>query len=113
MFYWMLRKILKRGFRSKRGAIGIGQMENLARSDTAAWVLAQERARLEFLAVKEEHEKEQSWHSFQRVMERLFQLHSTNAVVQSLINEHMIEQFIHKPAGEAAQVETSPARRCA
>jgi len=113
MFYWVLRRILKRGFRSNRGAIGIGQMENLARSDTAAWILAQEKARLAFLASKEEHQKEQSWHSFQRVMERLFQLHSTNAVVQSLINEHMIEHLIHKPKVESVPEETPPARRCA
>jgi hypothetical protein len=113
MFYWLLERILRRGFKSRRGIIGLGQMDNLARSGTAAWSLAQERARLDYLAAKEEYEKLRTWRSFERLMERLLQLHSTNALVQSLLNEHALEQLQMKAQKDAEPQEPPAARRCA
>jgi hypothetical protein len=113
MIYWLLERVLHRGFKSRRCILGLGQMENLARSGMAAWSMAQEKARLDFLAAKEEYDHLRSWRSFQRLMERLLQLQCTNALVQSLLNEHFLEQLHHKEQQAAATSETPTARRCA
>src|SRR5438128_803152 len=94
MIYWLLQHVLRRGFKSRRGNVRMGEVEDLARSGTAAWALAQERARLQYLAAKENYEKHRSWRDFEQMMERLLQLHSTNALVQALINEHLLAQMI-------------------
>jgi hypothetical protein len=90
MFYWLLQRVLYRGFRSRRGIVGMNNLDAMAGADTGAWAIAQEKARLDYLAAKEEYERLRSWRSFQRVMERLLQLHSTNAIVQALINERLL-----------------------
>jgi hypothetical protein len=90
MFYWLLQRVLHRGFRSRRGNIVLRNLDALAGNDAGAWAIAQESARLDYLAAKEEYERLHSWRSFQRAMERLLQLHSTNAVIQSLINERLL-----------------------
>src|SRR5262249_61726542 len=94
MLFWLLELVWRRGYRSRRGVIPLGQVEDLARSGTAAWALAQEKARLEYLAAKERYEKQRSWRNFQHMMERLLQLQSTNAIIQSLIHEHLLAQMI-------------------
>ena len=106
MIYWLLECVLRRGFKSRKGIIGMGEVEDLAHSGTAAWALAQEKARLDYLAAKERYQASRSWRSFERMMERLLQLHSTNAIVQSLINEHLLTQLAansgNRPVREAA-----------
>src|SRR5437667_57306 len=92
MIYWLLERVLRRGFKSRKGIIGMGQVE-MAGSGTTAWALAQEKARLDYLAAKERYQASRSWRSFERMMERLLQLHSTNAIIQSLINEHLLTQL--------------------
>jgi hypothetical protein len=109
----MLERLLRRGFRSRRGLYSLGGMENLARSGAAAWVIAQEKARLEYLAAKEDYEKRRTWRSFQRVLERLLQLHSTNALVQSLIQEQFLEQLVHRAKIAPDSPESPAPRRCA
>ena len=93
MIYWLLERVLRRGYRSRRGVIRMGHVEDLAGSGTAAWFLAQEKARLEYLAAKEQYERQRSWRSFQHLMERLLQLQSTNAIIQSLMQERLLEQM--------------------
>jgi len=106
MIYWLLGRALRRGFKSCKAVVGIGEVEDLARSGTAAWALAQEKARLDYLAAKEKYQASRSWRAFEVMLERLLQLHSTNAIIQSLINEHLLVQLAansgDKPAKEAA-----------
>jgi|GEM_PF-3150205 len=107
MIYWFLKYILRRGFRSKRGIIRLGQLENPARSGTGALVLAQEKVRLEYLSAKENFDRSKSWPDFERAMISLLQLTSTNAVIQSLINEHLLE-LLHANSHKSA--ESPPAQ---
>jgi hypothetical protein len=79
-------------------------LDNLARSGTAAWLLAQERARLDFLAAKEAYCEQGTWLTFVRMLRQLLQLNSTNAVIHALLNEHTIEQLL------AAQAKGCPGR---
>lgn len=94
MLLWILRLLFRRGFNSPRGLTVLGDLESLARSGTAAWLLAQERARLEFLAAKEAFCTTGSWGALGRLLERLIQLVSVNAVVGSLLNEHAAERLL-------------------
>jgi hypothetical protein len=93
MIYWLFKRVFRRGFKSRRGILGMGHIEDLARSGTAAWAMAQEKARLDYLSAKERYERRPSWRAFQQTVECLLQLHSTNAIVQSLINEHVLTQL--------------------
>jgi hypothetical protein len=113
VIYWLLERILRRGFRSRRGILPLGELDTLARSNTASLVLAQEKARLEFLAAKEDYEKFRSWRAFERLLERLLQLYSTNAVIQALINEHTLEQLVAKSSDTRDEHQEPLARRCA
>lgn len=113
MFYWLLERVLRRGFKSRRGIYRLEEMDQLARSGTAGWILAQEKVRLDYLNAKEVYQKERSWRSFQRCLERLLQLQSTNAIIQSLINEHLLEQLLARSANPAASEPAPAARRCA
>jgi hypothetical protein len=113
MLYWIFKRVLRRGFKSRRGIVRLTQLENLARSGTAAWSVAQEQARLGYLAAKEAYERSRSWRSFQNLMEHLLQLHSTNAVVQSLLNEHVLEQLMARAPQETGTGAAPAARRCA
>jgi hypothetical protein len=82
----------------------------------ASWALAQEKARLEYLESKEQYQRQRSWRAFNRLMERLLQLHSTNAVITSLINEHLLEQMVAKEQTRAAgltEASQGAARSCA
>ena len=101
MVLWMLNCLLRRGFQSQRGVSGLGgELENLARSGTAAWLLAQERARLEFLAAKEAYCDTSSWRTLGHLLTRLLALNSTNAVVQALLNERAVERLLAEPVAD-------------
>jgi hypothetical protein len=89
-----MNRIFRGGARSRRGVAPMHNLENLARSGTAAWLLAQERARLDFLAAKEAYCSQGSWLTFVRMLRQLLQLNCTNAVVQGLLNEHAVEQLL-------------------
>jgi hypothetical protein len=56
--------------------------------------MAQEKARLDYLAAKEKHVRAGSIASFDDLLERLLQLQSTNAIVQALLNEHQLERVV-------------------
>jgi hypothetical protein len=94
MLAWLMRRLFRAGIRSKRGVIDLGEMGKLARSGPAVWILTQEKARLEYLAAKEEYERLRTRRGYKRFMDRLLQLQSTNALITSLINEHQLEQML-------------------
>jgi hypothetical protein len=91
MFDWLLGRLLRRGFRSRRGRLDLKGLDTLARSGPAAWLLAQERARLAYLAAQERYCQTGGWTAFRHMLERLFQLAATNALVQALLNEQALE----------------------
>ncbi len=102
MFYWLLQRVLWRGFKPRRGKIELGELEKLARSGAASWLLAQEKARLEFLAAREHYERLPTWRSLERVLECLLQLQSTSAVVQALVQEQQLTQMLARSEEDQA-----------
>jgi hypothetical protein len=94
MLAWLIRRFCRGGIRSKRGVIDMGEMGKLARAEPAVWILTQEKARLEYLAAKEEYERYKTGRAYKRFTDRLLQLQSTNAIITSLINEHTLEQML-------------------
>lgn len=71
----------------------LGALEILARSGPAGWILAQEKARLEFVEARETYAGMPSEPNFERLTDALFHLQSTNAIVQALINEQHLERM--------------------
>jgi hypothetical protein len=112
MLHWLLNPFFRRGFASRRGRHYLRELDHLARSGAASWLLAQERARLEYLAAKEAYGTRRTWANLQCMLDRLLKLSSTNALVQSLLNEQAIERRIAE-AQAASPGEQAAARRCA
>src|SRR5205823_12085518 len=106
MLAWLMTRLSRAGVRSRRGKMQLGDLGRLARSGPAVWILTQEKARLNYLSAKEEYERRKSRRAYKRLTDRLLQLQSTNAIITSLINEHLLEQTL----GSVAPVE---ARRSA
>jgi hypothetical protein len=100
--------VLGRGFLPERHNIDLRPMETLARCDAAGLLLAQESARLHFLAAQEAYGRHRSWFTFRQVLERLFQLQSTNAVVQALLNERTLEERLTRSTPESEAREPLP-----
>jgi len=96
MFYWLFERVFRRAFRSPKDVIPMGQLEALARAGTAGWLMAQEQARLRYVEAQETYQKRPHWAAFEVMMKRLLELQSTNAVVQSLLNEHFLNQLLLK-----------------
>lgn len=112
MFAWLCRRVFGSGLLSQRGLASLEKLDDLARSGAAAWLLAQERARLAFLAAKEQYEARGSWSDLGTLFTQFIQLHSTNAVVASLLNEHAAERLL--AAGQTCrQPEAPPLRKSA
>jgi hypothetical protein len=84
-----------------------------ARSDPAVWILTQEKARLDYLAAKEEYERFKTGRAYKRFTDRLLQLQSTNAVITSLINEHTLEQMLLQAPKSPPSSTRTDARRSA
>jgi hypothetical protein len=96
--FWLWQRLFRRGFASQRETIALGGgLDQLARSGVGTWLLAQEKARLDFLAAKEAYTQNRSRHDLDQLLERLLQLEATNAVVQALINEHTLERLALAP----------------
>src|SRR5881227_1482953 len=113
MLAWLIRRVFRAGIRSKRGMIDLGEMGKLARADPGVWILTQEKARLEYLAAKEEYERCKTGRAYKRFTDRLLQLQSTNAVITSLINEHTLEQILLQAPQTSLSTTRSDARRSA
>jgi hypothetical protein len=108
MLAWLIRRVFRAGIRSKRGVIDLGEMGKLARSGPGVWILTQEKARLDYLAAKEEYERYKTRRLYKRFTDRLLQLQSTNAVITALINEHTLEQLlVQAPAAAPGPVRKS------
>lgn len=91
MFKQLWRRVFRRAGLEPPIVIQLGELETLARAGPAAWLLAQEKARLEFLSAQASAKHE-----------RLLQLQATNALVQSLVNEYHLERMIAEtPAVDA------------
>jgi hypothetical protein len=98
MFLWLWRRLFRRGFASQRDYLHLTTgLEDLVRSGVAGWLLAQEKARLDYLAAKDAYEQRGSGRELDLLLERLLQLQSTNAVIQALLNEHHLEQLLREP----------------
>lgn len=113
MLAWLIRRVFRAGIRSKRGVIDLGAMGKLARSGPAVWILTQEKARLDYLAAKEEYERFKTRRAYKRFTDRLLQLQSTNAVITALINEHTLEQMLLRPLQTSPSAGTADVRRSA
>ena len=114
MLAWIMRHLFLAGLRSKRGLIDLGEMGKLARSDPGVWILTQEKARLDYLAAKEEYERFKTGRAYKRFTDRLLQLQSTNAVITALINEHTLEQILlHGAKTSSPSTTPADARRSA
>ncbi|MFL5244690.1 MAG: hypothetical protein ACJ8FY_21520 [Gemmataceae bacterium] len=94
MLFTLWRRLFRQGFKSQRALLVLGPAADLARAGPGGWLIAQEKARLDYLAAKEKHVRAGSNASLEAVLERLLQLQSTNAIVQALLNEHQIERIV-------------------
>jgi hypothetical protein len=96
---WFLNHvILTRGLESRRGFADVEKLEDVACQGTAAWLLTQEKARLHFVEAKEAYCRQRTWPAFELLLESLIKLQSTNALVQSLLNEHALERLLQQAA---------------
>jgi hypothetical protein len=105
MLYWLFERVLRRAFKSRKDVLVLDELESLARAGTAGWLMAQEQARLRYLAAMEKYQELPHWGAFEVMMKRLLELQSTSAVVQSLLNEHFLNQLLLK----SADLKTAPA----
>jgi hypothetical protein len=96
VLFFLWKRFFKRSFDSQRGFINIGPIADLARSGPASLLMVQEKARLDYLAAKETHIGSGTSATFESMLERLLQLQSTNAIVQSLLNEHQLERLVEE-----------------
>jgi hypothetical protein len=96
MFYWLFERVFRHAFKARKDVAPLGELQALARAGTAGWLMAQEQARLRYLEAMESYQKHPHWAAFQVLMKRLLELQSTNAVVQSLLNEHFLNQLLLK-----------------
>jgi hypothetical protein len=113
MLAWLISRLFRAGVRSKRGVIDLGEMGKLARSGAAVWILTQEKARLDYLAAKEEYERRKTRRAYKRFTDRLLQLQSTNAIITALINEQTLEQMLLQPRKTLPGADTADIRRSA
>lgn len=78
-----------------RGAGSKSELGALAQSSPGAWFLAQESARLEFLRAYGDLTRTTSEVGALQCAAMFLKLHFTSAVVQSLLNEQVIERAVH------------------
>jgi hypothetical protein len=112
MLYWLFERVFRRAFKSRKDVVPLGEMEMLAKAGTAGWLIAQEQARIRYTAAKERYEQRPNWAAFEVLMKRLLELQSTSAVVQSLLNEHFLNQLLLKSPPESQSL-AAEARRSA
>jgi hypothetical protein len=105
---WRLwRRLFQQAFQSPHEIAHLGALESLARAGPAAWLLAQEKARLDYLAAKDSFAHSGRSEAFDLLLERLLQLQSTSAVVQALLNEHHLERLLSEESALAPEDEFS------
>src|SRR5437660_1227115 len=92
MFRRFLRRFFSRSVVWQRSIVELTDLEALCRTSLAGMLLAQEKARLDFLGAREENLRRPSRASADHMHQRLAHLQATNALVQSCLNEHSLEQ---------------------
>jgi hypothetical protein len=101
MFKRLLRRVFGRAGMEPPIVVQLGELEALARSGPAAWLLAQEKARLDFLAAQADAKKGDE-RAGERLLQKLLELQATTALIQSLVNEYRLEaMFAETPTVEA------------
>jgi hypothetical protein len=102
MLQWLVRRFVRRPVIWQRSIVELSDLEALARTGLAGMLLAQEKARLGFVSAREDHQRNPNVASIERLNVSLMQLQATNAVVQSLLNEHQLERLLaaEQPASE-------------
>jgi hypothetical protein len=112
LLFRLWRRSFHRAFQSPHEIAHLGALESLARSGPAAWLMAQEKARLDYLAAKDSFAQTGRSDAFALLLERLLQLQSTSAVVQALLNEHHLERLLseEKPAVPAGEFNIGKSR---
>jgi hypothetical protein len=92
----MINRFWNRLFRKpvvwQRSIVELRELGELARTGLSGLLLAQEKARLDFVRAREMHQRNPSRFHHDRMTESLLQLQGTNAVVQSLLNERELEE---------------------
>src|SRR6516225_27697 len=101
MLRWLWRRFFSWPVEWQRSIVELRGLETLARSGLAGMLLAQEKARLDYLRAREAHERSHRRQARNRMNDRLANLQATNAVVQSLLNEHLLEQQLTAGADSA------------
>jgi hypothetical protein len=104
-----MRLIFKRGFQSQPQVLIVGDWEKLSGSSVRDWLLAQEKARLEYTARKELYTQRPEPYELARLLEALLALQSTNAMVQSLINEVTLEKMVARGDGATGKAPVGSA----
>jgi hypothetical protein len=101
MFKRLWRRVFRRTRLEPPTVVHLGELEALARSGPAEWLLAQEKARLDFLAAQADAKKGDE-RAGERLRQKLLELQATTALIQSLVNEYHLEAMIAKtPTVEA------------
>jgi hypothetical protein len=92
----MINRFWNRLFRRpvvwQRSIVELGSLGALARSGWSELLLAQEKARLDFVRFREAYQRDASRAHLDRMQESLMHLQATNAIVQSLLNERALEE---------------------
>ena len=101
MFARLWHRFFGRRVSWQRSIVQLRDLEALARLGLAGMLLAQEKARLDFTRAREEFERDSSRAARDRVDEGLSRLQATNAVVQSLLNEHSLDQRLAAEQSQA------------
>jgi len=97
MLRWLWRWLFRRPVVWQRSIVEVRDLEALSRTGLAGMLLAQEKARLDYLNAREAYDGDRNAAALARLQVHLFHLQATNAIVQSLLNEHHIEHLLTTP----------------
>lgn len=90
----MWRRLFPRPVLWQRSLVELRDLDALARSGLAGMLLAQEKARLDYVQACESYARQRDQGALQLMQDQLHHLEATNAVVQSLLLEHLLEQML-------------------
>ena len=108
----MINRFWNRLFRKQvvwqRSIVDLAGLNDLARTGLAGLLLAQEKARLDFVRAREAQQRNPGRTNHDRMQASLLHLQATNAVVQSLLNERTLgERLAAEPSPEEVAVGKS------
>jgi hypothetical protein len=94
MLGWLWRRLFPQPALWQRSIVELRDLEDLARSGLASMLLAQEKARLDYVQARETYDRQRGRDALNRMHDRLHHLQATSAIVQSLLNEHFLERLL-------------------